>query len=366
MNQGGSIDFAAVDIKDLSPPEAADAIILQAFDLHASDLYIMSEEDETAIAVRRLGTVQSIAKITRDQGRQIMSVIKAKAGMDIAEHRRPLDGRLIYHQGETKFDLRINCIPTLFGEDMSCRLLQRSTNRLDLDQLGMSHTEQGHLRAMLNSPSGLILVTGPTSAGKTTTLYACLESLNDGTRKINTLEDPVEYSVSGIRQSQVDHKLGIDFAILLRNVLRQAPDVIMIGEIRDEETAQIAVRAANSGHLVLATLHAPVAAGAVQSLLALGSHPFFLASCLLGVVAQRLIRTLCPHCRQRFDISSAPDTFAEIKPLLGPGEDGTALYGPGGCQQCFQVGYADQTGLFEIMPMNQQLRHMIVEGRPST
>jgi type II secretory ATPase GspE/PulE/Tfp pilus assembly ATPase PilB-like protein len=191
-----------------------------------------------------------------------------------------------------------------------------------------------------------------------------LQSLNDGTRKINTLEDPVEYAIPGIRQSQVFTKIGIGFPELLRSVLRQAPDVIMVGEIRDEDTAHTAVRAANSGHLVMATLHSPVAASAVQSMLALGSSPFFLSSCLLGVVAQRLVRTLCPKCRVRYDMSESPQTFEEVRSLLKDGE-GKAIFGPSGCPECFEQGYSGRTGLFEVMTMNQEIRRLIAASRPA-
>ena len=218
---------------------------------------------------------------------------------------------------------------------------------------------------MLSRPSGLILVTGPTGTGKTTTLYACLEHLNVGSCKINTLEDPVEYSLDGVRQSQVNPKIGLDFSDLLRNVLRQAPDVIMVGEIRDDETAATAVRAANSGHLVLATLHAPVAASAVQSMLALGSHPYFLSSCLLGIVAQRLVRTLCDHCKVYYDISESPQTFEEIQPLLEPSE-GKAIYGPSGCDECYGKGYDERTGIFEVMTFNQEIRRLIADSNSTS
>jgi type II secretory ATPase GspE/PulE/Tfp pilus assembly ATPase PilB-like protein len=217
---------------------------------------------------------------------------------------------------------------------------------------------------MLASPSGLIFVTGPAGTGKTTTLYACLTHLNTGTRKINTIEDPIEYAVVGLRQSQVQAKLGVDFPELLKNILRQAPDVIMIGEIRDEETANTAVRAANSGHLVLATLHSPVAAGAVQSMRALHANPYFLSSSLLGVVAQRLVRQLCGKCRVAYDISESPETFAEIQSLLEPGLGGF-IYGPGGCEECRHQGYSGRIGVFELMTFNRQMRKLVVDARPT-
>jgi type II secretory ATPase GspE/PulE/Tfp pilus assembly ATPase PilB-like protein len=188
-------------------------------------------------------------------------------------------------------------------------------------------------------------------------LYACLSYLNNGERKINTLEDPIEYAIDGIRQSHIHPKIGVDFPELLRHVLRQAPDVIMVGEIRDQETAIAAVRAANSGHLVLSTLHAPVSAAAAQSMLALGAPPYFLSSCLLGIIAQRLVRTLCPNCRLEFDIGDAPGTFNEIQDLLSPGE-GRAIFGPGSCELCRHSGYAGRTGLFEILTLNREVRRL--------
>jgi type II secretory ATPase GspE/PulE/Tfp pilus assembly ATPase PilB-like protein len=361
---GQPVEFAPVELAELAPQEAVDYVVREAIHRKASDIYLMTEENELRISLRRMGSVERLASVPRELGRHVLNLIKANAGMDIAERRRPLDGRLLYEEGDLRVDLRINCIPTLFGEDLTCRVLDRSTKLLALDQLGMTRTEVGHLQAMLGSPSGLILVTGPTGTGKTTTLYAALQHLNDGTKKLNTLEDPVEYAVAGIRQSQINPKIGVDFSELLRNVLRQAPDVIMIGEIRDEETASTAVRAANSGHLVLATLHAPVAAGAVQSMLSLGVHPYFLASSLLGVIAQRLLRVLCQHCRQEFDISFSPATFEDIKNLLEPNQ-GAAICGPGGCEKCYGMGYSSRTGLFEVMTFNHEIRMLVSHGRPA-
>jgi type II secretory ATPase GspE/PulE/Tfp pilus assembly ATPase PilB-like protein len=220
------------------------------------------------------------------------------------------------------------------------------------------------LIAMLHSPGGLILVTGPTASGKTTTMYAGLHYLNDGSRKINTIEDPIEYAVDGIRQSQVNPQIEVDFPELLRSVLRQSPDVIMIGEIRDMVTAQTAVRAANSGHLVLATLHAPTAAGAVQSMLNLGVQPHFFASSLRGVIAQRLVRTLCPKCRVGLDLSEAPMTFDDVRPWLGQ-YDGRQLFTATGCDQCGKSGYAGRTGVFEVLNVTPTIRRLVNAHAPS-
>ena len=194
-----------------------------------------------------------------------------------------------------------------------------------IEELGLSRDQLAELQNMLGSPGGLILFTGPTGSGKTATMYASLVNLNDGRRKINTIEDPVEYAIAGVRQSQINTQIDVTFSTMLRNVLRQSPDVIMVGEIRDTETAETAVRAANSGHLVLATIHAPIAAGAVQSMRGLGVHPHFLATSLLGVISQRLVRTLCEQCKVSFDLSMAPHTFDEVRPWLTP-EEGHKLF----------------------------------------
>jgi type II secretory ATPase GspE/PulE/Tfp pilus assembly ATPase PilB-like protein len=217
---------------------------------------------------------------------------------------------------------------------------------------------------LLSQPSGLLLVTGPTGSGKSTTLYACLHFLNNGQRKINTIEDPIEYSMDGIRQSQVNLRIGVDFPDLLRSVLRQSPDVIMIGEIRDPVTAETAVRAANSGHLVCATLHAPVAAAAIESMLSLGVHPHFLSTGLLGVLAQRLVRTLCEGCKLGLDLADAAPSFDEVRPWLSPGQ-GHAMYTATGCELCGKTGYTQRTGIFEVFSISPDIRRLIGERRAS-
>jgi type II secretory ATPase GspE/PulE/Tfp pilus assembly ATPase PilB-like protein len=356
------IDFQDVPLASLEPHEAAVKIVRQAAEMRASDLFLLSDESAVKVAVRNLGSLEQLAVLPRDQGRHLINYFKTLAGIDIAERRRPQEGRWIFDSNESRVDLRINVVPTLFGEDVACRLLDRKFGLRTLDNLGLSRSDHSKLTGLLSSPSGLILVTGPTGTGKTTTLYACIQHLNTGGRKINTIEDPIEYGLTGIRQSQVNPKIGVDFPDLLKNILRQAPDVIMIGEIRDEDTAHTAVRAANSGHLVLATLHSPVAAGAVQSLRALGANPYFLASCIQGVVAQRLVRVLCQKCRVAYDISESPGTFAEIKDLLEPGL-GTFIYGPSGCEECRQQGYGGRIGVFEVMTFNRALRQMILQQK---
>ncbi|MEK6236126.1 MAG: ATPase, T2SS/T4P/T4SS family, partial [Planctomycetales bacterium] len=240
-----------------------------------------------------------------------------------------------------------------------------------LASLGMLSQQYNELVSWVNSPTGLILATGPTGSGKTTTLYACLQYLNNGRRKINTIEDPIEYSLEGIRQSQVNDKIGVDFPELLRGVLRQAPDVIMIGEIRDQLTAHTAVRAANSGHLVFATLHAPTAAGAIQSMQSLGVNLHFLATALIGSVSHRLMRDLCVHCRQEVDLSIAPNTFDEVKKWLKK-DEGEVMHAPGVCDaSCGQElnrngeGYTGRTGCYETLHVTREIRKLISAGRPA-
>jgi type II secretory ATPase GspE/PulE/Tfp pilus assembly ATPase PilB-like protein len=364
MNDAKAVSLQ-IDVGDLTPQDAVDRLIEHGADVGVSDLFFTTNEEDVMVLARHYGILRPISTLTADLGRRCMSHIKAMAGMDVAERRRPLDGRWIYgRESGSVMDLRINTIPTLYGEDFTLRLLIRDSQLLALDNLGLLQSDYNKLLSMLSSPSGLILVTGPTGSGKTTTLYGCLTFLNNGERKINTIEDPIEYAIAGIRQSQINLRLDVGFPELLRGVLRQAPDVVMIGEIRDPVTAETAVRAANSGHLVLATLHAPVAAGGVQSMLSLGVHPHFLSSSLLGVIAQRLVRTLCPHCRIAFDLSDSPETFAEVRHRLRA-DEGKVMYGPKGCPKCRGLGYNGRTGVFEVLAVSRTLRQMVLARQPT-
>jgi type II secretory ATPase GspE/PulE/Tfp pilus assembly ATPase PilB-like protein len=274
--------------------------------------------------------------------------------MDIAEHRRPQDGRFGYETAQGKrVDLRVCSLPTLHGEEMSVRILDRETTGLSLDQLGLTERDRDRLSELLAYPGGLILVTGPTGSGKTTTLYACLQHLNNGRRRIHTIEDPIEYSLPGIHQSQPNARLGLHFPDMLRGIVRQGPDVIMIGEIRDAETAATAVSAATSGHLVLATLHGLVAAGGVASMIAHGVAPHFLASSLIGVISQRLVRTFCRECR--FPVEGEWVTLDPPVPRFG------AL----GCPVCHQTGFGARTAIFELLTVTKAVRKMIQVCEPA-
>jgi general secretion pathway protein E len=356
-----------IDLGNSSPESAVAQLIGEAAKLGASDVFFSATGNHVLVQMRHLGIVRPLGVLNADQGRRCLAHVKVKAGMDTAERRRPQDGRWIFEEGESAtpgVDLRINAIPTLHGEDLAVRLVPHDQQHLVLEQLGMSRPQLDQYRTMIQSPGGLILITGPTGSGKTATLYSTLTRLNDGSRKINTIEDPIEFAIEGLRQSQVNPLIDLGFAELLRSVLRQNPDVIMVGEIRDEETARTVVHAANSGTLVFATLHSPAAPAAVQSLRNLGAHAHFLAASLRGVVSQRLVRTLCPDCRTSIDISEAPYAFDEIKSLLSAGE-GRTLYPAAGCPKCGMTGYCSRTGVFEIMPVSPALRDLIAAASPS-
>ena len=350
-------DALWIDVDSSDPAAVVQRLLDHAVRHRVSDLFICAEERYTLVAARHLGILQRVSQLPLDLGRRCVAHIKGLSGMDVTERRRPQDGRWIFRRDDEVIDLRLNILPTLYGEDCTMRLLDRQMRLLSLDKLGFIRRDLNHLLGMLSTPAGLILVTGPTGSGKTTTMYACLNHLNNGARKINTIEDPVEYALPSVRQSQVNPAIDLGFAEILRSVLRQAPDVIMIGEIRDVETATTAVRAANSGHLVLATLHAPISAAAVQAMLNLNVHPHHLASCLLGVIAQRLVRTLNPDTRQSYDASAMSHVFNEVRRYLEPGQ-GEAIYGPGP-QSAGSLPYVGRVGVFEVMSISPALRALI-------
>jgi type II secretory ATPase GspE/PulE/Tfp pilus assembly ATPase PilB-like protein len=287
----------------------------------------------------------------------IVSRIKIMADMDIAEKRLPQDGRVKLRVAGEDLDLRISTIPTPHGESVGIRLLRHSTMLMGLSELGMSQADLDRLRRLIRRPNGIILVTGPTGSGKTTTLYAALNDISSGEKKIITIEDPVEYMLHGINQIQVKPAIGLTFAGGLRWVLRHDPDVIMVGEIRDQETAEIAIRAALTGHLVFSTLHTNDAAGAVTRLLDMGIEPFLLASSLRAVVGQRLIRVLCPKCKTQVEHDAK--TIERLGVTL---QDKNARFWDGaGCESCREQGYTGRTGIYELFVVDDALRRLIME-----
>jgi type II secretory ATPase GspE/PulE/Tfp pilus assembly ATPase PilB-like protein len=360
----GEIPIAGAEAMEFTGRETANIaaqLVDYAVSLPASDLFIDTDEDDVHVTVRFLGILRHVARIDLDNGRRLLNYFKAVGGMDLGQKLRPCDGRWVYTRDDNrKTELRINSTPGLFGENMAIRLLDRDQRILELEELGMSARDIGAVERLVAGSRGLILVTGPTGSGKTTTLYACIRRLNNGQRRICTIEDPIEYALPGVRQAQVNLRIGLDFPELLRSTLRQSADVILVGEIRDPLTAETAVLASKSGQLVLATLHASTAAGAVDSMLSLGILPYFLASGLSAVITQRLVRTLCPHCKVAVDISESFDTFHDVRRWLRP-DDGKVIYAAAGCPKCRFEGHAGLTGVFEVLCVSREIRRLINE-----
>ena len=330
-------------------------ILNEALRIVASDLFLTCREDRVDVAVRYMGSVCSWGSLVREDGLRLISHIKATADMDVTKSPQPQDGRVSVPLSTGQvIDLRLSTLPTLFGEDLAIRILDREKNLLRIEDIGFHPTNYMRLMSLTNRPGGLILVTGPTGMGKTTTLYACLNFLNDGTRKIHTLEDPIEYTLEGTHQSQVNLRRGVDFPDLLRGVLRQSPDVIMVGEVRDPSTADILVRAANSGHLVFATTHAGTTAGAVETMIVLGVKPQFLASSLLGLVTQRLVRKLCPDCKMPLDSSESDENKDAAEK-----RERKCIHVPVGCPNCLNSGYVGRLAVGEVLRATLEIKRLI-------
>lgn len=329
-------------------------LIAEAIRTSASDIHVEPYEDRVAMRYRIDGVLKETASVAPRLASPLVSRIKVMARLDIAEKRVPQDGRLTLTLGGKAVDVRVSTLPSRHGERVVMRLLDNSASRFALEQLGMPPEVLADFDRSLAQPNGIILVTGPTGAGKTTTLYAGLNKLNEQTRNILTVEDPIEYAIDGIGQTQVNAKVGMTFAAGLRAILRQDPDIVMVGEIRDVETAQIAVQASLTGHLVLSTVHTNSAVAAIARLRDMGVESYLLASTLSAIVAQRLVRRLCPHCREAYQ----PDD-AELELLgLESGADVT-LYRPKGCDHCKQLGYEGRTGVYEIVVIDEGMRSLI-------
>jgi general secretion pathway protein E len=331
-------------------------IISKAIEMRASDVHLEPFEDRFRIRYRIDGVLHDMEAPPRRLQAAVISRVKIMAKMDIAERRLPQDGRIKLMVNNKEVDFRISTIPTLFGESVVMRILDRSSVVLDLEQLGFPKILLKTYESLINKPYGMILVTGPTGSGKTTTLYGSLERINTPDKKIITVEDPVEYQLMGINQIQVKPQIGLTFASGLRSIVRQDPDVILIGEIRDMETAEIAVQSALTGHLVFSTLHTNDAAGAVTRLLEMGVEDYLLSSCLLAIMAQRLVRVLCPKCKKK--IVSNPALLKEIEQEIGEGPAET--YEPVGCESCAFTGYQGRTGIHELLPVTPQISELIL------
>jgi len=314
------------------------ALLTQAAKDGASDIHIEPYERSSAVRFRVDGTLREVVQPNKALHAALISRLKIMAELDIAEKRLPQDGRISLRIGGRAVDVRVSTLPSAHGERAVLRLLDKSDARFSLESLGMSGESLSRFARLIEQPHGIVLVTGPTGSGKTTTLYASLARLPTGTTNILTVEDPVEYELPGIGQTQVNPRIELTFAKALRAILRQDPDVIMIGEIRDYETAQIAIQASLTGHLVLATLHTNDAPSSVTRLIDMGVEPYLLSSSLLGVLAQRLVRKLCPHCKK---------------------QDGAGRWHPVGCAECGQTGYKGRTGVYELMEVDDKLRALV-------
>ena len=329
------------------------ALLTQAVRENASDIHIEPFETRSVVRFRIDGTLKDVIEPHRALHAAMASRIKIMAELDIAEKRLPQDGRITLRLAGRPVDVRVSTLPTGHGERVVLRLLDKDAGRLELSRLGMQGETLVSMDALVKQPHGIVLVTGPTGSGKTTTLYAALSRIDATVTNVMTVEDPIEYDLDGIGQTQVNPRIDMSFARALRAILRQDPDVIMIGEIRDLETAQIAVQASLTGHLVLATLHTNDTASSVTRLTDMGIEPFLLSSSLLGVLAQRLVRSLCPSCRESYIPSETELALleGEVLPQM--------LYRPKGCTTCGNSGYRGRTGIYELLMVDDGMRHLI-------
>ncbi len=332
-------------------------VLLEAVKSRTSDVHVQPYEGRLVVRFRVDGVLKDVFEPPKPLQEEIISRIKIMGGMNIAEHRLAQDGRTTVEVGDRVVDLRISTLPTSMGERAVIRLLDKGIRLYELADLGMPAPVMKVFRKLIHNDHGIILVTGPTGSGKTTTLYAALQEINTQEQNILTLEDPIEYRLEGISQTQVSHQKGMTFASGLRHVLRQDPDIIMVGEIRDAETARMATQSALTGHLVFSTLHTNDAAGAVARMLDLGVEPYLLASSLLGVLAQRLVRQICPHCRQEVPVT--PEDL-ERWSLMPDELPGPTLFKGAGCDKCMHSGYHGRKGIFELLVVNEQIRQSIL------
>lgn len=349
-----SLDKLIARAEEAPVVKLVDLIIRQAINERASDIHIEPFKEKTSLRYRIDGKLYEIPPPAKHLHLPIVSRVKILARLDIAEKRLPQDGAILVKIDERPIDIRVSIIPTIYGEKAVLRILDRSSIVLDLNRMGFDAKQLVLMHSAMNSPYGLIFLTGPTGSGKTTTLSAMLNEIKDPSKNIVTVEDPVEYKIEGINQVQVKPEIGLTFAAALRSFLRQDPDIMLVGEVRDLETAQICIRSALTGHLVLSTLHTNDAPTAVTRLIDIGIEPYMVAPSLLLVVAQRLIRKLCPDCKQAYEISKEEAENLKTKTEL--------FYKPKGCAKCNQIGYRGRSCICEVMAINEDIQNFINEG----
>lgn len=332
-------------------------LLLRAVELGSSDIHLEPFEDSFRVRYRKDGVLFEAESPPKGLQGAVLSRLKIMSRLDIAERRLPQDGRFRIKVKGQDIDFRVSTIPTLLGEGMVIRILDRERVILDLDHLGFPPRELKQFDGLIHKPYGMILVTGPTGSGKTTTLYAALERLNSLDKKIITIEDPVEYRLAGIIQIQVKPDIGLTFARGLRHIVRQDPDIILVGEIRDRETAEIAIHSALTGHMVLSTLHTNDSAGAITRMLEMGIEDFLLSSALIGILAQRLVRLICPHCRAPLELEVGQAEGQEALAALAP----ETLYHGTGCPECAYTGYHGRTGIYELLVPDEEISQLILQ-----
>lgn len=350
-----------------SAAKETESILRDAGNCYASDVHFQWLSTGLMVRFRVTGLLEDYKLLDVETGKKVVSHLKVLGNLNIADRRRPQDGRVIFSLEDRKLDLRLATVPTLYGENLTMRVFDRGAAFRNLDDLGMEQEDLERVKELLRSPHGLILVTGPTGAGKTTSLYAFLESLNHPSKNILTVEDPIEYDIDRVNQIAVNRKLDLGFAECLRSSFRHDPDIIMIGEIRDAESARIAVRASLSGHLVFSTIHTGHALGAFDTLCQLGVSPYLASSALLGVITQQLVRRICPECRETFEFpveSLNPRERAEFENAMEV-EGGNPSFAVGiGCESCRNSGFAGRTGLFEVLEATPAVRAGMAAGAP--
>lgn len=339
-----------------------DSILAGAIEQGASDIHLESHKNDMLIRYRIDGVLYDKMHIPKELQALVLSRVKIMADLDIADRRMPQDGRIGISLANKSFDLRVSTLPAMHGEKIVLRILDKSSIMITLDKLGMEGDYLTKFNSLIMRSYGIILVVGPTGSGKTTTLYSALNKINRPDVNIVTVEDPIEYELEGITQVAVNPKIGVTFARGLRHILRQDPDVIMIGEIRDLETAEIAIQAALTGHLVFSTLHTNDAPSAVVRLIDMGVEPFLISSSLIGVLSQRLVRVACPYCKKIYKTKSS--LIKEIKEFVGEDKE-IELVEPVGCSKCHNIGYSGRSGIYELMLMSEKIRHMVLERRSS-
>jgi len=349
------VDEAVAEAAQASVITLVNTIFKQAIDNGASDIHLEPEDDKFFLRYRIDGVLYDMPILPKNMEAAVISRIKILSTMDIAERRLPQDGNIQLSMAGKEVDMRVATFPTIYGENISIRVLNRETMRYSMEEIGLESNQLKKLNQLVTRPNGIVLVTGPTGSGKTTTLYAILNKINTVDKNIITLEDPVEYRISRVRQSGIDVKAGLTFANGLRSILRQDPNIIFIGEIRDLETAEIAIRAALTGHLVLSTLHTNDAPSAMNRLLDMGIEPFLVSSSVVGVIAQRLLRRVCPKCKEKY----APSKEA-LQGLEGVGKQEKFVRAKG-CDQCRKTGYKGRRGVFELFDVSEAIKELVLE-----